>query len=137
MDIAERIRKLHALSERNSSTHEAAAAAAKAQQLCFQYNLELESVIAAGGAVKAPYIKADYVMQSTRNDNPWKRHLFNHIANANFCTAIFYPGTSKMGVVGQKHNFDVVCYLFEYLTDEIERLAKQSLKREGITSKKS
>jgi len=42
-----------------------------------------------------------------------------------------------MGVVGQKHNFDVVCYLFEYLVDEIERLAKESLKAEGITSKRA
>ena len=137
MDIKERIRKLHALAERNSSTHEAAAAAAKAQALCFEYNLELEAVIASGAGQKAPYVKADYVMKATRNDAGWKRTLFGGICKANFCKTVYYPGTVKMGVVGQKHNFDVVCYLFEYLVQEIERLAVKSCIDEGIIDKRA
>jgi len=136
MNISERIRKLHALAERNSSTHEAAAAAAKAQQLCFEHNLELEAVIAAGGGEKAPYIKADYMMKATRNDAGWKRSLFNGICKANFCKSVYYARTTKMGVVGQKHNYEVVCYLFEYLTTEIERLAGRSCFENGIIDKR-
>jgi len=136
MDILERIKKLHALATRNSSTHEAAAAAAKAQELCFQHNLELEEVIKTKGVDKAPYVKADYVMKAGRNDAPWKRTLFDGICKANFCKDIYYPGTSKMGVVGQRHNFEVVCYLFEYLTKEIERLALDSCIKEGIFTKR-
>ena len=137
MDILERIKKLHALATRNSNTHEAAAAAAKAQELCFQHNLELEEVIKVRGAEKAPYVQADYVMKAGRNDAPWKRTLFDGICKANFCKAVQYPGTSKMGVVGQRHNFEVVCYLFEYLTKEIERLALDSCIKEGIFTKRA
>lgn len=137
MDILERIRKLHALASRNESTHEATAAAEKAQELCFQHNLDLEAVLASGGGERAPYVQADYVMKATRNDTGWKRSLFGGICKANFCSAIMYSGTSKMGVVGQKHNFDVVVYLFEYLTGEIERLAVRSCISEGIITKRS
>ena len=136
MNILERIQKLHALSERNTNTHEATAAAAKAQELCFRHNLELEEVINTKGAEKAPYVKADYVMQAGRNDVAWKRTLFGGICEANFCKSIYYGGTSKMGVVGQKHNFDVACYLFEYLTGEIERLAVNSCIEEGVIEKR-
>ena len=137
MDILERIKKLHALATRNSNTHEAAAAAAKAQELCFQHNLELEEVIKTKGVEKTPYTKADYVMDAGRNDVGWKRTLFGCICETNFCKGVQYPGTSRMGVVGQKHNFEVVCYLFEYLTKEIERLALDSSIKEGIFTKRA
>ena len=133
MEIIERIKKLHALSERNNSTAEAAAAAEKIQELCFKYNLELEEILKTPGQQKAPYVKSDYVLpQATRFDVAWKRSLFSGVCKANFCMAIYYPNSARMGVVGQKHNFEAAVYTYEYIVREIERLGREGLKNQGF-----
>ncbi len=137
MDILDRIRKLYRLSERNSSTEEAASAAAKIQELCFAHNLELEEILKTSGEEKTPYVRYDYIMPSTNNVNVgWKRTLFGGIAKANFCQPVYIPRTVKMAVVGQKHNFDAIVYTFEYLTREIQRLALETARDQGFLSNK-
>jgi hypothetical protein len=137
MNIIDRIKKLHALAERNSSTEEAASAAAKIQELCFKHNLELEEIVNAGGDQNAPHVRFDYLMpETTRTDVGWKRTLFGGIAKANFCQPVYIPGTTQMAVVGQKHNFDAVVYTFEYLTREIQRLAIQESRDQRFLSNK-
>ena len=125
MDIMERVRKLFALSQRNENTNEAAAAAAKIQELCFQHNIELEAALAADPATKREeYQRIDYILPNTsRADVGWKRGLFYEVCKANFCTAVYMSGTFKLGVVGQRANFEVCTYEYEYLVKEIQRLA--------------
>jgi hypothetical protein len=132
MNIIDRIQKLFALSQRNSSTDEAAAAGAKIQELCFKHNLELEAILSQGATVKEPYVKYDYLMpQTTRADVGWKRTLFAGVCRANFCKAVYIPNTVRMAVIGQKHNFEVVVYEYEYLVKEIQRLAVEGCQKQG------
>jgi len=136
MEIIERIKKLHALAERNSSTEEAASAAAKIQELCFKHNLELEEILKTSGQQKSPYVKFDYLMpDTTRADVGWKRTLFGGICKSNFCSTVYFPNSTKMAVVGQKHNFEAVCYTFEYLTREIQRLGIEHIRQGGFFGK--
>ena len=133
MDIIERIKKLHALSERNSSTAEAAAAAAKIQELLFTHNLELSKVLGTPGKDPHPYLKNDYIIRGAgAADLVQCRVLFHQIAKANFCYDFYIPNTSKMEVVGQRHNFEAVVYMFEYISGEIRRLALAALQDQAF-----
>src|SRR5689334_2968690 len=122
MEIIERIKKLHALAERNSCTAEAAAAAEKIQDLCFKYNLELSQVLDTPDKEPHPYLKHEYVAKGNRMTMGWQRVLWHGIVKTNFCYSFYTPNTTKFTVVGQKHNFEVVVYQFEYLCSEIQRL---------------
>jgi hypothetical protein len=138
MEILDRIRKLFELSQRNNSTAEAAAAAAKIQDLCFKYNVELAQALAADPTTKQEaYTKYDYILPNTnRADCGWKRTLFNGVCLANFCKAVYIPGTVRMAVIGQRHNFEVVTYEFEYLVKEIQRLALENCVKQAFLSSK-
>lgn len=137
MNILERIKKLWTLSERNANTEEAASAAAKVQELCFKYNLELEAVLAQTGEKKEPYLKYDYLMpETTRFEVGWKRTLFSSVCRSNFCKSLYITGTARMTVIGQKQNFEVACYQYEYLAREIQRLAIEGAKAQGFFSNK-
>jgi uncharacterized protein DUF2786 len=133
MNIVERIKKLYNLAERNASTEEAAAAAAKIQELCFKHNLELDAVLAQSGEKPEPYVRFDYLLpNTTRFDVGWKRTLFNAVCKANFCKSIYFASTVKMAVIGQRQNFDVAVYEFDYLLTELRRLGIESCQRQGF-----
>lgn len=133
MEIIERIKKLHALAERNSSTAEAAAAAEKIQDLCFKYNLELSQVLGTPDKEPHPYLKHEYVMTGvSRLTLHWHRVLWHGLVKTNFCFSFYTPNTTKHTVIGQKHNFDVIVYQYEYLVREIERLGRESLSKQGF-----
>ena len=103
---------------------EAASAAAKIQALCFEHELDLAKILAQGTDPVDPYVKFDFALpEATKADVGWKRTLFGGICRANFCQPVVIPKTSRMAVVGQKHNYEVICYTYEYLTAEIIRLA--------------
>lgn len=123
--ILERVKKLLALS-RSSNPHEAAAAAEKAQEMMFRYNLDIAEVAASTDGGWA--IAETYLGSMTSID--WKRRLIIEIARVNYCEAIYYPGKPISVVVGRRHNVKLVEHLYEYLHREIERLADAGL--EGL-----
>jgi len=139
MDIIERIKKLYNLSARNSSTAEAASAAAKMQKLAFDHELDLAAIIAGGtDAPRMPYIKFDYALPETsKADVGWKRTLFAGVCKGNFCKAVIVTGTTRLAVIGQKHNFEVVCYTYEFLCREIQRLAIENCIAQSFLDSKS
>ncbi len=118
--IVERIKKLLALAT-SQNPHEAALAAAKAQELLFRHNLSMAMVEAAteGGA------NSDYV--NDRFDSGgwmhWRRRLLAAVARNNFCRGVSYQGTREVGIVGEPHNVTVVKHLYAFLVREIIRLA--------------
>lgn len=137
MDIIERIKKLYNLSARNSSTAEAASAAAKMQQLAFENEIDLQKIIAQGTDLKVPYMKYDYVLPETQKaDVGWKRILFGGVCKGNFCQAVMIPKTTRLAVIGQKHNYEAVCYTHEFLTREIQRLAIGHCIAQGFLERK-
>jgi hypothetical protein len=125
--IMDRIRKLLALAT-STNTHEAALAAAKAQALMFQHNITTAQIdaLASQDAHKAQYVREDITLIGAhRNSKNWRRLLIFNLARPNFCQAFSFRGTTRMALVGQRHNIELITYLAAYLTREIERLARE------------
>jgi hypothetical protein len=125
--IMDRIRKLLALAT-STNAHEAALAAAKAQALMFQHNITTAQIdaLARQDAHEAQYVREDIELQGAhRNSKNWRRLLIFNLARPNFCQAFSFPGTTRMAIVGQRHNIELITYLAAYLTREIERLARE------------
>lgn len=113
--ILEKVRRLLMLSQ-SSNPHEAAAAAAKAQELLTRYNLEIPGVPEAQ--------REDYgrEMYDIGNNAAWRASLLHVVAKHHYCQAVSH-GAGKVGIVGQRHNIEIATYLYEYLAREIDRLA--------------
>lgn len=128
--VIERIQKLLALTK-SSNPHEAALAAAKAQALLFRHNLSMATVQAGLEDGASPYIADRFHIGG---GTTWRRMLLAAIARNNFCRAVGYKGTPEVGIVGERHNIQVVQYLYGFLVAEIRRLAERGWaerRREG------
>ena len=117
-ELIERIKKLKALEESNR-VGEAAAAAAKVQQLLAEHNLTLLDL----ETEKEP----DYINKGFTGFNAeWKRQLFFALGSMNFCRAILNKRSGIMHLVGQAHEVEVVNYLYVTLSRQINRLCDES-----------
>lgn len=126
--ILAKIKKLQALTtERGATPEEAATAAAKAQALLFEHNLQQADVDTKEQAGPDPYGKVETTLEgANRNTVTWRRTLLYTIAKHNFCTAITLPNQTKMIVIGKRSNVETVLYLNHILVREIERLAVEA-----------
>ncbi|MFN2464287.1 MAG: DUF2786 domain-containing protein [Candidatus Dormibacteria bacterium] len=110
--VVERIRKLQQLS-RSSNEHEAAAAAAKMQELLFDHNLSIESL-------NDP---AEWVEEKREiGARVWARRLYITICRNNFCEPLLGYG-GRISAIGKRENVQSVNAVFIYLVREIERIA--------------
>jgi hypothetical protein len=124
--ILERVRRLLALSK-SSNEFEAAAAAAKAQELLFKHRLEMNEVPTEDGKnASEPFERHTMKAENTAT---WRGTLLNVIAMNNDCSVIRLHGTfdgkKEYAVVGQKSNFEVCEYLYGYLVQQIDAAAKK------------
>lgn len=124
-DILDRITKLLALAT-SPNEHEAAAAAAKAQEILTEHNLRLEDI-------KSEHKSPDMPIEQVEIDSYgrrvyWKGFLASALADANFCAMWWLGG--RVIVVGRNHNVAIVKSLYDYLTKTVERLAAQGVKSE-------
>src|SRR5437660_4654262 len=136
--ILERIQKLLALTEaRGATPEEAASAAAKAQALLFEHHLTMARVEVNGhnGEKKEGYDKTDFLLNATRFSLSWHRCLLTGICEANFAEAIYGNG-AKAYIIGRKSDVEVIVYLYQYLSREIERLADLTRRQEGVLKNK-
>jgi hypothetical protein len=132
--IVERIKKLLALSS-SQNPHEAALAAAKAQELLFRHNLSMSMVEAALEGGSSGYV-------SDRFDSggwmQWRLRLLSAVARNNFCRGVSYQGTRDVGIVGEPHNVTVVKHLYAFLVREVLRLADLEVKEQhGLDEEES
>lgn len=118
--IVDRVKKLLALST-SANPHEAALAAAKAQELLFRHNLSLATVEAELLDGKGSAYVSDRFDSGGWMD--WRRRLLASVARNNFCRGVSYQGTRDVGIVGEPHNVIVVKHLYAFLVREIMRLA--------------
>lgn len=124
--ILEKVKKLLALST-SSNPHESALATAKAQELIAQYNLELSQV-----QVDNPV--SSYKSQDiTTGRRVWRRQLLYIIAKYNFCETINDRAKKCMVLIGERHNRELVLFLYEYVAQELERLALVAYERTYTT----
>lgn len=98
----------------------------RVQEILARYNLSMADVEAHNPAGKSPYLTRDFKLYgAVAGDRNWRRLLLDAVARNNFCRITWYVGSKWCAIVGQDHNIDVVEYLYNYLAQQIEVLAKQ------------
>lgn len=122
-ELIQRLQKVRALTE-SSVPGEAAAAAAKLQEILLKYNLEMEDIEEDSPVPRDKYVREELELDvASGNMINWRRILLSGIARSLMCTAFGYQGTRKMVIVGQGHNIEIVRHFYDYLSSEISRLA--------------
>ena len=128
----ERVRKLMAhVNSQTANEHEAAVAAAKAQAIIAEYNIN-ESMINPNRPLNA----IEPVLVVATPPARWRRVLGVWVAQMYFCGYFFNPTTNDKGtavnehwMVGERHNLVVAASMFEYLVDTIDRLARMGARK--------
>lgn len=115
-DIIRKVKALLARS-RSQNEHEAAVAAAKAQEILQQYNLDLSLL---EDAPKPEYVRENITLETMR---VWRKRLAHRLAQFNFCKFFFWRGSHNGAFVGEPHNIEVVKALYAYLSHELEQIA--------------
>jgi hypothetical protein len=131
--VMERVTKLLALST-SSNEHEAASAAAKAQQLMFRHNLSLAQVQAGPEDARDAYTERVIDLGALQS---WRRTLIHVLAEHNFCKALAFVGTPRVAIIGEPHNIALVEQLYAYLLRELLRLADVAWQRAKRRSRDS
>lgn len=113
LDVVRRIRKLLALSRDPANPHEAAAAAAKVQDLLSAHKLTLTDLAAEEFTTReVPFIRA-----------PWRQVLAAVLAKHNFCRVIAAPPVRFL-FVGQADDVTAVLSLYLFLSRVIARQSR-------------
>jgi hypothetical protein len=138
-NIRERIRRLLALSE-SGNVHEAAAAAAKAQELMSKHSIDQAELAEQAGEVDEPLCEEDLQFFGARIV-PWRGLLASSLARANGCDCynqVWRCGDDKRTraisrILGPASAVQAVRYMLAYLEREIGRLV-QAERAEGRSS---
>jgi hypothetical protein len=117
--IIDKIKKLLALST-SSNPHEAALAAAKAQEMLARYNLEVSQV-----QTSEPVSRYEQTALST-GPRVWRRQLLHIIAKYNFCQTIYDSQRKQVLLIGERHNSEAVQVLYEHLAQQLDHMALES-----------
>ncbi len=131
--VIDRVRKLLALASNNTNPNEAAAAAARAQELLFKHKLAMADVAAATGVdePKVGEINFDVAGEFLL---AWRSILLNVVSRHCMCRPILCPVIEattgrkavRLKIIGLEDDANVALYLYMYLTAEIERLASSA-----------
>jgi len=121
LKIADRIRKLLALSN-STNVNEAASAATRAQALMQEHRLteiDVSEATSDGKAITELPLGAEGFMAS------WKFALATNVARAFFCEALGLRvgRRRKVRIIGRREDAEVAVTVFTFLVSEIERLA--------------
>ncbi len=119
--IIEKVKKLLAMVERGTE-HEAAIAAAKAQTLLMQHNIDLSQIHT--GDSEADEQVHEWLLETMSRRQIWKGNLASVIAQANFCR-MWWLG-SEIKLVGKEHNVQIARYLYSYLVEAVVRVTKEA-----------
>jgi hypothetical protein len=118
--ILDKIARLKGLAERPGTPEEAAAALAAIQRLMLKHNLDMAQVDLAGRTDQRGFEKESFNLGAAMN---WRRNLINALCKYTFCDAVFPPRGSGVFLIGERHNIEVVKGMYEYLVNEVMRLA--------------
>lgn len=121
--IESKIKKLLELS-RSDNPHEAAAAAARAQELMLKYAVDEEALRAAGQGEAAEPVVTIPLRRGTTKIPSWEPTLCAHLARSMTCR-VFYTKGVDIYVVGRKSMAEAVIATFYHLRGEIVRMAEK------------
>lgn len=130
-NIIERIQKLLSLSKNNANPNEAANAAALADKLINRHQLSMAEIQATSHE-QIPVGKHNTPIYSSCRRTAWKAHLASSLARHYDCALYIsygYEGknkTSNYTLVGRNEDCEIAIFMFNWITNEIERLAKKN-----------
>lgn len=127
--IKTKVAKLLALSKNNSNVHESAAAFAQAQRLVAKHNLDLAAI---EKAEVTNYNK--HILFSGKRKSDWKARLGSALAKANNCYVWFNrdKGYFAINLGGDSSDIEIVTYLFESISNQIELLCKNYMSLQNM-----
>jgi len=129
-DVASKIRKLLALSS-SPNEHEAANAAAKARELLAKHNLALADLPLAEKEQAATDVQKHCIQLKRLRTPSWVKRLFWGLARVFDVRVIYTTGTRlhmpEITVLGIIADIEAFSATFEYLADQIEKLAEKDL----------
>ncbi len=117
-----KVKKLLVLAERGTE-YEAAIAAAKAQTLLMQHNIDLSQI--DPGERQVDEQVQEWLLEAMSRRQIWKGNLAHAIAEANFCRMWWLGPDIKL--VGKAHNVEIARHLYIYLVEAVERVTKEAL----------
>lgn len=123
--IADKIRKLLALSK-SSNPNEAALAASRAQELLFKYKIDMSRVEKTAKGVVG--LKEFHLAEKRGHRNQhWRLVLLDGVCKNNWCRVVVHGhGCDRYTtIIGRKEDIQVVEYLHVYLSRTIDELARQ------------
>lgn len=137
--VIEKVNRLRSLSN-STNVHEAAAAAAAADRLMQTYRISAAELALANKA-QEPIVLIDEYLYTSGRLVVWKSWLASVLCEHYGCAYFLQTvpsdkdgarGTMKaLRVFGCKSDFDIVKYMYGYLTAEIERLTKLEASGKG------
>jgi len=133
--VIDRVRKLLSLANNNANINEAAAAAAQAQKLIAQHQLDMATIAVEEGKDSLsdePIGISDVPLYEGKRAITWKGSLAQIIAENNACRVFLSVGTGNICVVGKPANIEMTRFLYSYVAAEIERLSEISLRYQGF-----
>jgi|GEM_PF-3502224 len=138
-EVKDKIRKLLRLAG-SPNEHEAAAAAAKAQELCDLYNLAA-SQIGEGQDQSDPDLESLEISPIKGKREGWEQYLFDRLANVCDCAAwitTIKQSGMRLGdeyfAVGYPADVALLQYLYPFLQKTILRLYRQGLEQEKASA---
>lgn len=128
-ELLEKLKKLLSLQERAGTQAEAENAAAKIQEMCLKYNLDMQSVKDSANKEDNLIEKEEFDLNTTqgKSDGTWVVSLWKVLSVHNMCTIIkINNGTreGKVSVIGLPINIAFVQYAFDQLYSKIKTIEK-------------
>lgn len=129
-NIIERIQKLLALSK-SDNPNEAANAAALADKLINKHQIS-NAELQATSHEQVPVDRYKDPIYSSARRTAWKAHLASALARHYDCAVYISFGhegrnkTSNYTLVGREEDCAIACFMFGWVSNEIERLAKKN-----------
>ena len=133
--IIDKVRKLLRLAE-SPNANEAAAAAAKAQSLIDEHNLNA-ALLSLDGAETEPdepienFGRKDAPLDGGKQNDTWRWRLASTVMYANACRG--YVNGGSIHIVGRPSDVETVRYLYAYLKAEVAQLTDRDGKGCGRT----
>jgi hypothetical protein len=118
------------LAERGGTPEEAAAAAAKAQEIIDRYNLSIDDMEFGDKPKQDPIqdFGADPLHEVCQVDTRWTLRLSHVIAELNSCRTYYHTkmsGSAVVKLIGRASDVQTVRYIFAWLEREVRRITKQ------------
>lgn len=127
LELIKKLLAKAASAERIGNAAEAAAFAAKANELCLKHKLELGEV-ELSESVEEAFISENVVtteplgQRASKKMSAWQTGLLHAIAQAHFCRTVAYRNSKVVNLMGRGVDVALVKYLYAVLAREGERL---------------